>query len=212
MKILQRIQEPFRQALTGLAADVEKYVAMVRPTQDARHGDYQANCAMSLAKELGKKPRDVAQEIVARLPAGDLFDKPEIAGPGFINLRLRNDWIAGQVRAMARDERLGVGLAQPAKTFIIDYSSPNVAKPMHVGHLRSTIIGDSLARLLRFLGHTVVSDNHLGDWGTQFGILLYGYKHFLDRKALEADPVQEMVRLYIKVRGPITPVEQEEDE
>ena len=136
-----------------------------------------------------------------RLRLDDLLEPPEIAGPGFINLRLRNDWLAQQVQ---HDGRATTGSAwQPvaaAKTFVIDYSSPNVAKPMHVGHLRSTIIGDALARLLRFLGHRVITDNHLGDWGTQFGMLLYGYKHFRDEAAFQADPVREMARLYLEVR------------
>jgi arginyl-tRNA synthetase len=212
MNLLHLVQDAIRQALTGYAANVERGVHMVKPTQDPKHGDYQANCAMSLAKEQGKKPRDVAQEIVDRLPLADVFEKPEIAGPGFINLRLRTAWIAGQVQAMAKDERLGVGLAKPAKTFVIDYSSPNVAKPMHVGHLRSTIIGDCLARLLRFLGHKVIADNHLGDWGTQFGMLLYGYKHLLDREALQRDPVAEMLRLYLAVRSLIKPIEHEDED
>ncbi len=180
MNLLTQVQRPFRAALSQLVADPEPYVAMVRPAQDARFGDYQANCAMSLAKVLGKKPRDVAQEIVRLLPANDLLETPEVAGPGFINVRLRADWIAAQLRRMAADERLGVAPAEPSRTYVVDYSSPNVAKPMHVGHLRSTIIGDALARLLRFLGHRVITDNHLGDWGTQFGMLLYGYKHFRD--------------------------------
>jgi arginyl-tRNA synthetase len=185
---------------------------MVRPTQDARFGDYQANCAMSLAKQLGKPPRDIAAEIIQRLDLGDRLEPPEIAGPGFINLRLRSDWLAAQLQQMARDERLGVEKAARPQTIVIDYSSPNVAKPMHVGHLRSTIIGDSLARLLRFLGHTVISDNHLGDWGTQFGMLLYGYKHFRDEAALQADPVREMARLYIEVRNQIKAGEDEDAE
>src|SRR5262245_17378751 len=165
MNLQQLIQEKIGAALTGLVADVAPYAAMVKPTQDAKHGDYQANCAMSLAKTLGKKPRDLAQDIVNRLDRSELLQAPEIAGPGFINLRLQENWMARQLQAMGADDRLGVSPATP-KTFVIDYSSPNVAKPMHVGHLRSTIIGDSLARLLRFLGHTVVADNHLGDWGT----------------------------------------------
>jgi arginyl-tRNA synthetase len=201
MNVLHLLQQAFHEALTGLVADVEPYVAMVKPAQDARHGDYQANCAMSLAKVLGLKPRDLAQDIVKRLPLGNLLEQPEIAGPGFINLRLRNDWIAARIQEMARDERLGVARAEPARTFVIDYSGPNVAKPMHVGHLRSTIIGDALKRLLRFLGHTVIADNHLGDWGTQFGILLYGYKHFLNEEAFRADPVRELARLYVHVRS-----------
>jgi arginyl-tRNA synthetase len=212
MNLLHLVQDTFRQALTGYAADVERAVTMVKPAQDAKHGDYQANFAMSVAKEQGKKPRDVAQDIVDRLVLGEVLEKPEIAGPGFINVRLRDDWIARHVQAMARVDRLGVGLAAPAKTIVIDFSSPNVAKPMHVGHLRSTIIGDCLARLHRFLGHRVIGDNHLGDWGTQFGMLLYGYKHFLDPRGLQEDPVAEMLRLYLVVRNLIKPAEQDEDD
>jgi arginyl-tRNA synthetase len=201
MNVLEHLQGRLRQALSGLAADPEPYVAMLRPAQDARFGDYQANCAMPLGKALGKPPREIAAEIARRLPLDDVLEPPEIAGPGFINLRLRPEWLARQLQAMAADERLGVAPASPPATYVIDYSSPNVAKPMHVGHLRSTIIGDALARLLRFLGHRVISDNHLGDWGTQFGILLYGYKHFRDDKAFQEDPVRELARLYIHVRS-----------
>src|SRR5207249_5357922 len=116
-----------------------------------------------------------------------------------------------QLRSMARSERLQVERAQPPRTIVVDYSSPNVAKPLHVGHLRSTIIGDALARLLHFLGHKVITDNHLGDWGTQFGMLLYGYKHFLDPESLKKDPVREMVRLYLKVRSLTKGAEDAED-
>jgi arginyl-tRNA synthetase len=212
MKILDRIQDQFREALAGLTPDVEKYVAMVKPTANPQHGDYQANCAMSLAKELGQKPRDVAQQIAERLPLGEMLEKPEVAGPGFINLRLQKDWLAARLREMARDERLGVRPAAAPRTVVIDYSSPNVAKPLHVGHLRSTIIGDALARLLRFLGHKVITDNHLGDWGLQFGMLLYGYKHFRDEAALKTDPVREMLRLYVLVRKEIDAAEKVEED
>jgi arginyl-tRNA synthetase len=201
MNLIRRLQNTIRDCLTGLVADPAPYAAMVKPAQDARFGDYQANCAMSLAKVLGRKPPEVAREIVARLPLADWLQPPEIAGPGFINLRLRDDWLAAQLRTMATDERLGIEKASPARKYVIDYSSPNVAKPMHVGHLRSTIIGDALKRLLKFLGHEVISDNHLGDWGTQFGILLYGYKHFLNAEAFAADPVRELARLYVHIRG-----------
>jgi arginyl-tRNA synthetase len=200
MNLLKVIQETFAEALHGLVLN-PAYASLVKPAQDPRFGDYQANCAMPLAKELGRKPREVAQELVQRLDLASFLEPPEIAGPGFINLRLRTDWLATRLQQMAREERLGVDLAGTPQTLVIDYSSPNVAKPMHVGHLRSTIIGAALARLFRFLGHQVITDNHLGDWGTQFGILLYGYKHFRDEAALAADPVHELARLYVDVRN-----------
>ena len=188
----------------------DEYANLVRAAQDARHGDYQANQAMPLGKLLGKPPRDVAADIVARLNLGNMLEPPTVAGPGFINLRLRNDWLALQMQAIAADPRLGVeAVAQPL-TIVLDYSSPNVAKPLHVGHLRSSIIGDSLARLLRFMGHHVITDNHLGDWGTQFGILIYGYKNFLDRANYEANPIAELLRLYKHVRN-LTRVNGHED-
>ncbi len=212
MNVLRLLQQKLRDALTGLVSDPAPYAVMLKPAQDARFGDYQANCAMSLAKQLDQKPREVAQALVERLSLGDMLEPPAVAGPGFINLTLRTDWLAAQVRHMAIDDRLGVAPVAQPRTFVIDYSSPNVAKPMHVGHLRSTIIGDALARLLRFLGHKVITDNHLGDWGTQFGILLYGYKHFLDKRAFEADPVRELARLYVHVRKQMRKVVNEQGE
>ncbi len=212
MTLLRRVQQSFRTALTGLVSDPEPSVEMVRAAQDPRFGDYQANCAMALGKALGRPPREVAQEIVRRLPQDDFLEPPEVAGPGFINIRLRKEWIAAQVRRMATDEHLGVKPPDPRRTFVIDFSSPNVAKPMHVGHLRSTIIGDALARLFRFLGHHVITDNHLGDWGAQFGMLLYGFKHFVNEETLKADPVAEMARLYVQVRQLIKPAEEEDEE
>src|SRR5262249_31139811 len=150
MNLLKQLQRKIHDALTGIVADPAPYAGMVKPTQDARHGDYQANCAMSLAKVLGQPPRTVAETIAKRLDLGDMLEKPEIAGPGFINLRLRPDWLAAHMQEIARDDRLGVERVHPARKFVLDYSSPNVAKPMHVGHLRSTIIGEALMRLLRF--------------------------------------------------------------
>ncbi len=212
MNVLVLLQRKLQEALTGLVSDPAPYAAMLKPAQDARFGDYQANCAMPLKKELGGDARQIAQTIAGRLPLGDMLEPPAIAGPGFINLTLQKDWLAKQVRHMAADDRLVVAPVESPRTFVIDFSSPNVAKPMHVGHLRSTIIGDALARLLRFLGHKVITDNHLGDWGTQFGMLLYGYKHFLDEAALASNPVREMVRLYVEVRKRIGPAEEVEDE
>ncbi len=209
MNLLNLLQSKFAAALTTLGVDPAPYLGMVRPSD---RSDYQMNCAMPLAKVLGKKPREVAQGLVSRLELGDLLEPPEIAGPGFINLKLKNAWLAQAVQRLAADDRLGVPVAEPARTFVIDYSSPNVAKPMHVGHLRSTIIGDALTRLLRFLGHRVITDNHLGDWGTQFGILIYGYKNFRDETALKADPVREMLRIYVHVRNLISQAGGGEDE
>src|SRR4051794_17072423 len=199
MNLLALLKERFRPALATLVteqAKVSELLSLVRPAQDAKFGDYQANFAMPLGKQLGKPPRDVAAEIIAKIKIDDICQSPEIAGPGFINLRFHDDWLAEQLNRAVHDERLGIQPAANPRTVVIDYSSPNVAKPMHVGHIRSTVIGDSLCRTLRFLGHRVISDNHLGDWGTQFGMIIYGYKHFVDRAAYQANPVAELSRLY----------------
>jgi len=202
MNLLVLLQDRFQAAAGGLVPDTTAIRETIKPTKDAKLGDYQANCAMALAKQLGKKPRDVAADLVSRLDLTGL-EPPEIAGPGFINVRFQREWLAQQLQLLAHDDYLGVPPVGQRKTYVIDYSSPNVAKPMHVGHLRSSIIGDALTRILRFRGHRVITDNHLGDWGTQFGMLIYGWKHFLNREALATDPVQEMVRLYIEVRNRI---------
>lgn len=212
MNIALALEQRLAVALAGLVENPASFASLVRPAQDARYGDYQANCAMPLAKLLGRKPVEVARQIVERLPLEDMLHPPEIAGPGFINLRLRQEWLARQLQEMAQGERLGVEPIAFPRTFVLDYSSPNVAKPLHVGHLRSSIIGDALTRLLRFLGHKVVTDNHLGDWGTQFGILLYGYKHYRDEAAYQANPVQELARLYREVRSRFRKKEDEEGE
>jgi arginyl-tRNA synthetase len=206
------LQQYLYTALTGLVPDPGPYAGLVKPAQRAEHGDYQANCAMPLAKVLGRKPRDLAEEIVRRLNLGDMLELPEVAGPGFINVRFKSDWLAKQLQAAAGDDRLGVARVDKPRTYVIDYSSPNVAKPLHVGHLRSTIIGDALTRLLRFFGHHVITDNHLGDWGTQFGMLLYGYKNFRDEAALKADPIRELVRIYVHVRELTKGAEEDEDQ
>jgi arginyl-tRNA synthetase len=212
MNLQRQIQEKLAKALEGLVPEPGNYSATVKPAQDPRFGDYQVNCAMALAKVLGGKPHDIASRIAARFDTGDLFEPPEIAGPGFINLRFRMAWLAAELQKIAGDERLGVGPVGSPETVVVDFSSPNVAKPMHVGHLRSTVIGDALSRLYRFLGHQVITDNHLGDWGTQFGILLYGYKNYLDKDALAKDPVREMVRLYVLVRDLMKAGDNEDEE
>ena len=204
MNLLTHLRGLFEPVLAPLAPDPAKradYLGMIRPAANPDHGDYQANFAMPLAKATGKKPPELAKEVVAALPANDAIESAAVAGPGFINLKLKADFLAAAVRGVATDPKLGVPAADPPKRFVIDYSSPNVAKPLHVGHLRSTIIGDALTRILRFQGHTVITDNHLGDWGTQFGMLIYGYRNFLDQAAYEGDPVRELARLYVHVRG-----------
>ena len=210
--------EPFRAALRGmfqaalerLSADgvvaiapeeLPALVELVRETADPKHGDYSGTMAMGLAKRAGKKPRDIAVEIIKRLDVADLFEPPgEPVGPGFINLRVRDDALARAVAAAVSDERLGVAAVTTPETIVLDYSSPNVAKPMHVGHIRSTVIGDALARILKFRGHHTITDNHLGDWGTQFGMILWGWKHCRDDAAFAADPTGELGRLYRLVR------------
>ncbi len=163
---------------------------------DTRFGDYQANVAMVLAKQRKANPRQIANEILAKLDVSGVSEMPDIAGAGFINFRLTPDFLAKALQTTASDERLGVASAEPKKRFIVDFSSPNVAKQMHVGHIRSTFLGDTIARIAEFLGHNVVRDNHIGDWGTQFGMLLIGWKTQLDQDALKADPIAEMERIY----------------
>ncbi len=196
MNILSLIRSRFRSPLSGLSDDVEPLLGMIRPAQDARFGDYQANCAMPLKGVLNKPPREIAEQIIAEVDLSDVCEPPEVAGPGFINLRVRDDWIASQTAAIAGDDRLGCIPVSKPRHVVVDFSSPNVAKPMHVGHLRSTVIGDCIARILRFVGHQVTTDNHIGDWGTQFGMIIYGYRHFADAAAYAEDPVSELARLY----------------
>ncbi|MGY8767641.1 MAG: arginine--tRNA ligase domain-containing protein, partial [Pirellulales bacterium] len=178
MNILAELRHRFDSALSSMVEETGPLLDMIRPATDSKFGDYQANCAMPLKKQLGKNPREIAQDIIDKLDVADMCETPEIAGPGFINLKLKDDWITQQLVASVTDERLGVPKVATPLTYVVDYSSPNVAKPMHVGHIRSTVIGDTLSRVLRFLGHKVISDNHLGDWGTQFGMIIYGYKNF----------------------------------
>lgn len=196
MNLLAELRSRLRTALVSFTDAPDSFVEMLKPTSDTKFGDFQANCAMPLAKQHKQPPRDMAQAIIAKLDVADLCDPPEIAGPGFINLRLKTDFLALETAKLCRDDRLGVVPVANPRTYIVDYSSPNVAKPMHVGHLRSTVIGHALYKVLKFLGHHVLSDNHVGDWGTQFGMIIYGYKHFRDQAAYAQAPVAELARLY----------------
>ena len=166
------------------------------PATDPRFGDYQTNAALILGKQRGENPRTVAAKILEQLDVNEWSEPPTVAGPGFINFTLRPEAVEQKVTELLNDERLGVPLTDSAKRIVIDFGSPNVAKPMHVGHIRSTLLGDALARIAQFLGHEVIRDNHIGDWGTQFGMVIWGWKHLLDRAALDRDPIEELVRVY----------------
>ena len=163
---------------------------------DPRFGDYQTNVALVLGKQRGENPRALAEKIVAQLDVSDVSEPPAVAGAGFINFTLRQAAVEKQTLDIFRDERLGVVETESPRRIVIDFGSPNVAKPMHVGHIRSTALGDALARVAKFLGNEVIRDNHVGDWGTQFGMVIWGWKNLLDRQALQRDPLAEIVRIY----------------
>jgi arginyl-tRNA synthetase len=201
MHIPALLKARFAEALSTLTDDPSKYADMIRGTNDPSFGDYQANCAMPLSKQAGKNPRELAAELVSQLKIDDLCEAPEIAGPGFINLKLKDSVLQDCLADMLADPRCLVPKTEQPKRIVIDFSSPNVAKPMHVGHIRSTVIGDALSRILRFLGHDVITDNHLGDWGTQFGMIIYGYKHFGDEDVVANNPVPELAKLYRQVNS-----------
>lgn len=179
MKDVQAVlQSAFSAAIAqALGAEYATVDPLIRSSTDPAHGDWQANFAMSLAKKVGKPPRAVAEAVVASLKLEGIASAVEIAGPGFVNIRLDNRFLAGLVGELAADDRCGVVKAAEKSLVAIDYSAPNVAKEMHVGHIRSTIIGDAITRVLEFLGHEVLRRNHLGDWGTQFGMLI---EHVVD--------------------------------
>jgi len=188
-----------RLRLALVAAGLDPDRCEVSAAADTRFGDYQSNAAMVLAKEKRANPRQLAADILSKIDVAGISAFPEVAGAGFLNFRLEAEFIASAVQALAGDPRLGVAPAMTPRKIVLDFSAPNVAKPMHVGHIRSTILGDCLARVARFLGHEVITDNHIGDWGTQFGKVIYGWKHLLDREALARDPIAELVRLYREV-------------
>ncbi|MEM9942970.1 MAG: arginine--tRNA ligase, partial [Planctomycetota bacterium] len=200
MNALSEIKSRFASVLSELTADFEPLLDMIRPAGNPEHGDYQANCAMPLKKILDQPSRQIAESIVEAVDLDDFCQSVEIAGPGFINLKLDDDWIQSRLQIAIQDKRLGVSTVDSPKTYVVDYSSPNAAKPMHVGHIRSTVIGDAISKVFRFLGHQVITDNHLGDWGTQFGMIIYGYKHFRIQADYDESPVKELSRLYRYVR------------
>ena len=159
-------------------------------------GDFQTNFAMMSSKLIGKNPREIANTIIENFEKNDIIEKLEVAGPGFINIFLKNSFLNEEIKKL-ENEKYDFSFLNTDKTVIIDYSSPNIAKRMHIGHLRSTIIGDSIKRILNFLGFKTLADNHIGDWGTQFGKLIVAYKNWLDKKAYEEDPIGELERIYV---------------
>ncbi|GGD55872.1 arginine--tRNA ligase [Lacimicrobium alkaliphilum] len=184
MNIQQLLLDRFKQALGKIDAPKDTNLPLTRSTRP-EFGDYQFNGAMALAKALKQKPRDIAEQILSAVELDDMVAKLEVAGPGFINIHLRPQWLAQKLGDALVHEHLGIDKETP-QTIVVDYSSPNLAKEMHVGHLRSTIIGDAVVRTLEFMGHKVIRQNHMGDWGTQFGMLL---AHLSDK--LASDQVAE---------------------
>jgi arginyl-tRNA synthetase len=195
MRIESFLSELGRNAIAS-ALGVEAQAAL-KPTSDAKHGDYQINGVLPLAKQLKKNPRELAEQVARACSASPAIASAEVAGPGFVNLRLDDGWLAAELTRAAHDHaRDAVPESEHKQRVVVDFSGPNIAKQMHVGHLRSTIIGDALVRILRFVGHTVIGDNHLGDWGTQFGLLIVGMRAFGDAQALESEPIVELERIY----------------
>lgn len=178
-------------------ADLQGVDLDVIPTSEERFGDYQCNAAMGLARTLKMSPRTIAEGVAAAArPA--CVERAGVAGPGFINIFLATAWLERHLEALETDPRLGVPESGLGHTVVLDYSGPNIAKPMHVAHVRSTVIGNALDRIHRFLGFRVISDNHLGDWGTQFGLLIRGFREFADQDALRKEPIEELERVYVR--------------
>jgi arginyl-tRNA synthetase len=190
------LEQKLQQAVLTVLPDAGAAAVLVRPCPDPKFGDYQTNALMALAKARKMNPRQLAAQVAAKLDIAQWCEPVEVAGAGFLNFRLKPSALAQAMREAASGRHLFFQKTSEPRCVIIDFSSPNVAKPMHVGHIRSTILGDSLARILRLLGHYVITDNHIGDWGTQFGKLLVGWKSQLDLKRLRVDPIAEMERLY----------------
>ena len=184
----------------GKADLLSNFQGSVTSAADTRFGDYQTNAAMVLAKKLGMPPRELAAEIINQIDVDDISETPEIAGPGFINFKIQNSTILSRLDDILSSDRLGIEETTTPEKILIDFSSPNIAKPMHIGHIRSTIIGDCLRRVANFLGHDVIADNHIGDWGTPIGQVIYGWKNNLNESAFNEDPIKELLRLYQLVK------------
>ena len=177
------------------AAGIADSPVVLQPTKNAEHGDFQINGVMGAAKKAKQNPRELAQKVAEALAGNAVIESAEVAGPGFINLRLRPEFLAQNIHAALNDARFGIAKTDKPQTVVIDYSSPNLAKEMHVGHLRSSIIGDSISRVLEFMGNTVIRQNHVGDWGTQFGMLVaYLVEQQKDNAAFELADLEQFYR------------------
>ena len=200
--ITELLSERLNLALKNIEkADLlSNFQGSVTSAADTRFGDYQTNAAMVLAKKIGMPPRELAAEIINQIDVDDISETPEIAGPGFINFKIQDSTIHSRLDDILSSDRLGIEESTTPEKILIDFSSPNIAKPMHIGHIRSTIIGDCLRRVANFLGHDVIADNHIGDWGTPIGQVIYGWKNNLNESAFNEDPIKELLRLYQLVK------------
>jgi arginyl-tRNA synthetase len=191
------LTKDFEEALKKAYPDLEDGTTVsALPSRRPELADYQCNAAMGLAKVLRTAPAKIAEAIKAALPDNPIIGKAEVHPPGFINIRLSDAWLVKQLEALEKDQRLGIDLVEGSPTVVVDYSSPNVSKELHVGHIRSTLLGNVIDRLYRFLGYHVIADSHLGDWGTQFGILIWAYRRYGDEKRLEERGLAELESLY----------------
>lgn len=201
--ILEQLKDSVSHALVvAFGTELADTDPLIAPTNNPKFGDYQSNVALSLAKPLKQNPRAIAQSIIDNLQLEDQCEAPTIAGPGFINFTLKPDYIAELLRKIQLDERLGIPQVQPTEKVIVDFSSPNIAKEMHVGHLRSTIIGDAIAKILEFRGYDVLRFNHVGDWGTQFGMLIAYLREAYPEALTTANALDigDLVSLYKKAK------------
>ena len=191
-----------RAIVAALGADYAGTDPLLGLSSNPKFGDYQANMAMGLSKKLGQQPRVIAQSIVDSLDVSEICEVPQIAGPGFINFTVKPSYLTSQLQGMQLDSRLGVAVADKSQRVVVDFSSPNIAKEMHVGHLRSTILGDCIARVLEFRGHDVLRLNHVGDWGTQFGMLILYLREAYPQALITADALDlgDLVALYKKAK------------
>lgn len=197
LRIEKYIEEIFTKIINKIYSEKELRPIEISIATNEKFGDFQTNFAMMNSKIIGENPRKIAENIVEAMEENEVIEKLEVAGPGFINIYLKDSYLGKYISKMTTENFEFQDLDKDGEV-LIEYSSPNIAKRMHIGHLRSTIIGDSIKRIFKFLGYTTVSDNHIGDWGTQFGKLIIGYNSWLDKEAYEKNPIEELERVYVK--------------